>query len=219
MAQPPDLARRIAEREAENEAARAQYTYRQTVEMDEVQPRGGHYREVREVVFSPSAERSERAVGTPINTLQRLLLTQEDFDDIRNIQPVLLTPEALSRYHVRFRGDETIDGLDCWVLEIRPRQVFQGLRYFEGVLWALKSTYDVVRLEGQAVPPIYSKGQENLFPRFITFRGQVEGKFWFPFRTFADDILPFRNGPLRIRFQIRYEQYKRFGAESTITYK
>jgi hypothetical protein len=216
---PADLARRVAAREAENEKARSNYAYRQTVEIQEMQPRGGKYREVREVIFSPSGERTERAVGKPQEGLQRLKLTPEDFEDIRNIQPVLLTTETLARYEVKFRGDEIVDGADCWVLEVRPRQIFQGQRYFEGTLWALKSTSDVVRLNGQAVPPIYSKGSENLFPRFTTLRTLIDGKFWFPARTWADDTLPFRSGPLRIRFDIRYEQYQRFGAESTITFE
>jgi hypothetical protein len=216
---PADLARRVAAREEENEKARSNYAYRQTVEIQEMQPRGGKYREVREVIFSPGGERTERAVGKPQEGLQRLKLTPEDFEDIRNIQPVLLTPETLARYEVKFRGDEIVDGADCWVLEVRPRQIFQGQRYFEGTLWALKSTCDVVRLNGQAVPPIYSKGSENLFPRFTTLRTLIDGKFWFPARTWADDTLPFRTGPLRIRFDIRYEQYQRFGVESTITFE
>lgn len=209
----------MAAREAENEKARSNYAYRQTVEIQEVQPRGGQYREVREVIFSPAGERTERTVGKAQDGLQRLRLTPVDFEDIRNIQPVLLTTETLARYEARPRGDEMVDGHDCWVLEVRPRQIFQGQRYFQGTLWALKTTYDVIRLDGQAVPPMYSKGNDNLFPRFSTLRGMVDGKFWFPLRTYADDTLPFRTGPLRVRFNIRYEQYQRFGAESTITFE
>jgi len=31
--------------------------------------------------------------------------------------------------------------------------------------------------------------------------------------------LPFRNGPLRVKMTIRYKDYKRFKAESTITFE
>ena len=47
----------------------------------------------------------------------------------------------------------------------------------------------------------------------------MDGKFRFPIQTYADDVLPFRNGPQRIRLTIRYADYKRFGAESTIKYQ
>lgn len=50
-------------------------------------------------------------------------------------------------------------------------------------------------------------------------REKIDGKYWFPAVTLGDDILPFRTGPQRIRLTIRYENYKRFAAESSIEYK
>jgi hypothetical protein len=200
----------VAENEARTEEARSRYLYTQTVLIEEVGARGaagGRYREVREVIFSPDGERSERLQGSPLSALKRLILTKEDFEDIRNIQPLLLTPETLPRYRVEFKGDEIVDGIDCWVLKIAPKQVFQGFRMFEGM------TY------GQAVPPIHAEGQENLFPHFTTIREKVDGKHWFPSVTHADDDLPFKTGPLRLRMRIEYKNYKRFGVESKITFE
>lgn len=221
---PADLVRRVAEQEARNAEQRSHYAYRQEVLLEDFPERGhaGRYRETREVIFSPEGERTERLAGEPESHLARLVLTPEDFDDIRNIQPLLLTPDLLPRYQVRFRGEETIDGRDCWVLQVEPRQLLQGMRLFEGMLWVEKTGLNIVRSEGQAVPPVYShaggKDSENLFPRFVTTRAPVDG-CWFPMLTFADDTLPFRNGPLRVKMTIRYRDYKRFGAESKITYE
>lgn len=75
-----------------------------------------------------------------------------------------------------------------------------------------------MRSEGQAVPQILSLKNENLFPRFTTLRQPVDGKYRFPVETLADDTLPFRTGPQRIRLTIRYQNYKRFAAESSITF-
>jgi hypothetical protein len=69
-------------------------------------------------------------------------------------------------------------------------------------------------MEGQAVPQILTTKTENLFPRFTTIRKPVDGKHWFPAYTYADDTLPFRSGPQRIRLRIAYSNYRRFGAES-----
>jgi hypothetical protein len=218
---PPDLVRRVAALEAETEAARSRYAYRQTVRVSEFGNRGviaGEYRETREVVFLDGARREERAVGKPSNGLHRLVLTAEDFDDIRHIQPLLTTTEELARYQVRFRGEETVNGIDCWVLDFRPKQLLGGMRAFEGLAWAAKDTLAVVRTEGRAVPPVYHDGQENLFPAFVTTRKPVDGLHWFPALTIADDVLPFRSGPLRMRMEIRYEQYQKFGAETKITF-
>lgn len=216
---PPDLARRIAERELAAQHARAQYTYRQQVVIEEGGPRGGQYRETRDIIFSPTGERTEQLVRPPSNTLKRLILTPEDFADIRDIQPLLITPELLPRYIVRFKGDEDVDGRDCWVLELTPRQLFQGFRMFDGLIWAEKESLSIVRTYGRAVPELRTRTNENLFPRFTTLREPIDGGHWFPALTVADDLLDFRTGPIRMKLNIRYTQYKRFGAESTITFE
>jgi hypothetical protein len=212
----------VAARESETEAARNQYTYRQSVVIEELSAHGarlGEYREVRDIIFSPEHERTERMAGRPLLNLKRLVLTPEDFRDIREIQPLVLTTELLHLYETKFRGEEKMDGVDCWVLEVRPRQILSGQRLFEGLLWVARNDYSIVRTEGQAVPQIRSMKSENLFPRFTTIRRPVDGAHWFPVRTYADDTLQFRTGPQRIRLNIRYSDYKRFGAESSIQYE
>src|SRR5947209_2775136 len=56
---PPDLMKRVAARETENEAARNEYMYRQTVVVSDFV---GQFREVREVIFSPTGVRTEEVV-------------------------------------------------------------------------------------------------------------------------------------------------------------
>jgi hypothetical protein len=204
---PPNLVKLVAHRESETEAERNQYLYRQTVSLDELDDRGaarGHYREVRDVIFSPQHERTEELIGKPDNTLAHLVLTPEDFADIRDIQPVVLTEDRLWNYEATFRGDETVDGIDCWVLQVKPRGILSGQRLFDGMIWVEKKELNIVRLQGQAVPQIRTLKSENLFPRFTTV---------------ADDTLQFRIGPQRERLRISYSNYKRFSAESTFTPK
>lgn len=217
---PPDLAKRVAIREAETEAERANYTYRQIMveeELDDHGGRKGEYREVRDIIFSPEGQRTEQLVGKPSNSLKRLKLTEEDFRDLRDVQPYLFTPDQLFMYEVKFRGDETVDGVDCWLLQVRPRQLLQGQRLFDGQFWIDKRDFSIVRSEGQAVPQIRSTKaeKENLFPHFTTVREKF-GNYWFPVHTHADDTLYFMSGAQRIRLTVRYSQYKRFGAESKI---
>ncbi|HYW41689.1 MAG TPA: hypothetical protein VE959_02455 [Bryobacteraceae bacterium] len=219
---PPNLAQLVAHRESETEAERNEYTYRQTVTLDELDDHGGArgaYREVRDIIFSPKHERTEQLIGNPQNTLKFLILTDEDFRDIRDIQPLVLTEDRLWNYETKFRGEETMDDVDCWVLQVRPRQILGDLRYFDGMIWVGKKEYDIVRMEGQAVPQIRTTKTENLFPRFTTIRKPVDGKHWFPMYTYADDTLHFRTGPQRERLRIAYTNYKRFGVDSTFTPK
>jgi len=219
---PPGLAKRVAARATETRTALDRYTYRQSVTVVELSAMGaqtGEYREVREVVFSPGGERSEKVAGKPLNRLVRLKLTEEDFRDIREVQPFLFSTEQLWAYETRFKGEETVDGVDCWVLQVRPRQILAGQRLFDGLLWASKDDYSIVQTMGKAVPDLRSMKDENLFPHFTTLWKPVEGGLRFPVHTYADDTLDFRTGPLRTRMDIRYAEYKRFGASSAIRYE
>jgi hypothetical protein len=221
--EPPDnLAKLVARRESETEAERNEYMYRQTVALEELDDHGairGRYREVRDIIFSPKHERSEQMVGKPDNGLKALVMTPEDFADIRDIQPLVLTEDRLWNYETKFRGEETMDDVDCWVLWVQPRQILSGQRFFQGTIWVDKKEYNIVRMEGQAVPQVRTTKSENLFPRFTTIRKPIDGKHWFPIYTHADDTLHFRTGPIRERLRITYSNYKRFGAESTFTPK
>jgi len=219
---PRDLARRVAAREAENKSAREHYTYRQTVVIQEMDTRGGRtgeFRLVQDIIFSPKLERTEKQLGNPVNTLRRLQLTDEDFRDLREVQPFLFTTESLWLYETRFQGEETVDGIDCYVLSVKPRQVLDGQRLFDGILWAGKEDFSVVRSFGQAVPQILGRKRENLFPRFTTLRERIDGTHWFPIHTHADDVLPFSCGALRMKMTIHYEDYRRFQTDTQIKYE
>ncbi|MEO8371363.1 MAG: hypothetical protein ABI806_19410 [Candidatus Solibacter sp.] len=219
---PPNLIKLVAHRETETEKERAEYMYRQGVTIDEMDDHGatrGQYREARDVIFSPQHDRTEEMIGSPSHALKNLILTEEDFQDIRNIQPLVLTEDRLWNYDTKFRGDETMDDVDCWVLQVRPRQILQGQRFFDGMVWVDKKDYNIVRMEGQAVPQIRTTKTENLFPKFTTIRKPLDGNHWFPVYTYADDTLRFRTGPQRIRLRIAYSNYKKFGAESTLIVK
>jgi len=218
---PRDLAKRVAAKATDTHKALDQYAYRQSLLVEELTPSGaraGEYRETREVIFSPERERTERFVGRPVESLKRLRLTDEDFRDVREVQPFLFDADQLWAYETRYKGEETVDNVECYLLQVRPRQILAGQRLFDGLIWASQKDFSIVRTEGKAVPNIRTMKNENLFPRFTTIWAPVDGALRLPAVTAADDTLDFRVGPQRIRLTIRYTEYKRFGAESTVTY-
>lgn len=220
--EPPDhLLKRIASREAENAYARSNYTYRQTLTVNEFSDHGlrtGEYREVREVMFSPEQGRYENIVERPRSTLKRIKLTEQDFADVRNIQPFLLTNAQAPLYTLQFKGEEAMDGYNCYVVWIEPKQILSSQRFFQGLLWVRQTDFAVVRSEGRAVPQIESLKEQNLFPHFTTLRREIDGKWFFPVETYADDTLYFRSGPQRMRVVIRYSDYKRFSSDSVVRF-
>lgn len=218
---PADLAKRVSHRESETASERRQYAYTQSVRLQEMDGHGmqaGEYRETREVIFSANGDRTERFSGQPLNRLKNLVMTDEDFADIRDIQPFFMTEDQLWIYQVEYKGEEPVDGRDCWVLSIRPRQILSGQRLFDGLLWIGEDDFSVVRSEGKAVPETITGKQENLFPHFTTMRKPVNG-FWFPAVTSADDTLYFRSAPIREKLVIRYDDYKKFSADTTVTFE
>ncbi len=200
----------------------ARYTYRQHFtfyELDRTGAAAGHYQEVRDILFTAAGERSEEFVGRPVMNLHRMRLTEEDFRDLREVQPFVLTEDTLWSYEVIYKGDETIDGEPCYVFRVRPRQILEGQRFLDGLLWVSRRHRQVMRASGQPVPQIYAEKGDNLFAHFTTLYEPVDGKFWFPVKTEAADTLPFRDGLQHVRYHIGFENYKRFSAESTIEFE
>jgi hypothetical protein len=65
---------------------------------------------------------------------------------------------------------------------------------------------------------LLKRGADNQYPRFETYREQIDGKYWFPTYTRADDTLHFKDMNQRIRMTVKYEDYKQFKGSSTITF-
>ena len=52
--------------------------------------------------------------------------------------------------------------------------------------------FQIVKTCGRNVPDTHAKKkneQENLTPKFVTYREQIDGQYWFPTYTRADDTL------------------------------
>ena len=50
----------------------------------------------------------------------------------------------------------------------------------------------IVKTYGKGVG-VVKKSSDNQFPKFETYREQIDGKYWFPTYTRADDTLHFKN--------------------------
>ena len=216
-----EIVRRFAEKEKEFKAARDNYTYHQIVKVQELSPDGdvvGTYQVESDVIFTPQEARVEKVVYAPLSTLRHISISPEDERDLKSIQPFVLTTEDMPKYNVKYLGRQKVDDLDTYVFMVSPKVLEKGQRYFEGQVWVDDRDYQIVKTYGKAVPDIRKKGQENLFPRFETYREQIDGKYWFPTWTGADDTLYFSTGAQRIRMLVRYENYKQFRSTIKVTY-
>jgi len=215
-----DIIKKFAQHESEFKIARDNYTYKQSVVIQESLPGeeqpSGEYELDSEIIFTPEGHRYENVTYAPPSTLKMLSLTQQDMDDIEHVQPFVLTTDELPKYDVTYVGQEHIDYLNTYVFHVAPKRIEKNQRYFQGTIWVDDQDYAIVKTDGKAVPDIISHGQENLFPHFVTYRENIEGNFWFPTYTHSDDILHFTGQDIRQRMTIRYADYKRYGVVVTI---
>ena len=216
-----EIIKRFAAKEKEFKDARDQYTFRQDVKvmtLDGDTP-DGSYQQVFDVTFDDKGRKTKNVVFAPQPTLQRLQMTEEDFDDIENRLPFVLTSDDVGEYDILYVGQQKQDELNTYVFDIAPKQVVGKKRYFQGRIWVDDHDFQIVETYGKTVPDIRKKkGQENLFPKFTTWREQIDGQYWFPTYTRAEDTLKFSLGDIKIREIIKYTNYRRFGSKSRITY-
>lgn len=213
-----EIIRHFASKEKEFQTARDQYTYRQDVRV--ITPDdNGEYHEIFDVLFDDQGKRLENVVFAPMSSLNLISMSPEDIDDIRHRLPFVLTSDEIPEYQILYVGQQQEDELHCYVFDIAPKEIVGKKRYFQGRIWVDDHDFQIVKTYGKTVPDIRKKrGQENLFPRFTTWREQIDGKYWFPTYTKADDILHFSSGDVHIREIVKYSDYKRFGANVKITY-
>ena len=207
-----DIVNKFAQHESDFKLARDNYTYSQEVLVEDVAPNPGEYRQESDIVFTPEGRRYEHVTYSPAPSLHDFDLSPQDYKDLENIQPFVLTTEDLPKYEIRAAGTEKLDELNTYKFCVGPKRIEKGQRYFQGTVWVDSRDLAVVKTDGKAVPDIISKDNQNLFPRFVTYRENVEGNFWFPTYTHADDILHFSIGDVHIRMTVRYKNYKRFGS-------
>lgn len=207
-----DVIRQFAQHESDFKVARDNYTYSQEVLVEDLAPNRGEYRLDSDIVFTPQGRRYQKDTYAPVPTLQDFTLSPEDSKDLENIQPFVLTTEDLPKYDVQFSGQEKLDELNTYRFCVGPKRIEKNQRYFQGTAWVDGRDLAVVKTDGKAVPDILKGDNQNIFPRFVTYRENIEGAFWFPTYTHADDTLHFRTGDVRMRMTVRYKNYKRFGS-------
>ena len=214
-----EIIQRFAAKEKEFKQAREQYTYRQDVTV-KTPDDNGEYHEVFDVIFDDKGKRLENVVFAPQSTLARISMSPEDVDDIRHRLPFVLTSDEIPEYQILYVGQQQEDELHCYVFDIAPKEIVGKKRYFQGRLWVDDRDFQIVKTFGKIVPDIRKKkGQENLFPKFTTWRQQIDGKYWFPTYTKADDTLHFSMQDVHIVEKVKYENYQRFGSNVRITYE
>jgi muconolactone delta-isomerase len=167
----------------------------------------GEYHRVSTFTFDDQGNRYEKISYFPMPSFQGI--TQEDIDDLGGIQPFALEPSKVAEYDFKYVGKEKIDELNLYVFDVTPKVMPNPKktkeRLFSGRIWVDDQDLQIVKTKGKGVPETKS----NKFPIVETYREQIDGRYWFPTYSYADEELIFDKGePLHIRMKVRYSDFE-----------
>jgi hypothetical protein len=200
-------------------AALDNYTYERSVKVQTIDDDGkvdGQYFQVTDISFTPDGRRSEHVVEAPLNTLERVMMTPADFSDIEERLPFVLTKEDAGQYDITYVGKQKIDEVQTYVFDVKPKVIEKHHRYFQGRIWVDQRDLQIVVTNGKNVPDDLRKGHEDLSLPFVTYRQQIDGKYWFPVYTHGDGVLHFSAGSgylssdVHMRETVKYTNYKQY---------
>lgn len=210
-----EVIRRFAEAETQNKIARNNYTFTQDFDLKTVGEAGsitGRFHRVSDIVFDDRSNRVERITFFPPSTLTELQVTNEDMQDLAGVQPFALTTEDLPKYQIDYFGKEKVDELNTYVFDVKPKRLVKGERYLNGRIWVDDQDFQIVKVQGQAVPEV----GEQKFPHFESYRENIDGRYWFPTYIYMDDVLDFKRNSVHIKAVVRFTNYKKFGGRIRI---
>lgn len=224
---PLEIIQKFAAREEIFRQARNNYIYTQDITVQELDGNtvSGEFRLVQEITYDDKGARTENVTFAPQSSLRQLILSREDMEDFRTKMAFIMTTEDLPHYNLLYVGQQHLDEIDAYVFDVAPKAIEKGQRYFQGRIWVETHDLQIVKSCGKTVPETVANTkkkknvQENLSPKFVTYREQIDGQYWFPTYIKADDTLHFRFNDVHMREIIKLTNYKRFGAKTTIIYK
>jgi hypothetical protein len=176
----------------------------------------GEYHRVSYFTFDDSGNRFEKISYFPMPSFGAV--TQEDLDDLGGIQPFALEPSKIPLYDFKYVGREKIDELNLYVFDVTPKVMPDPKRtkerFFRGRVWVEDQDFQIVKTKGKGLP----ETKKNKFPTVETYREQIDGRYWFPTYSYADEELVYDSGDvLHVRMQVRYSAFVKASAKVKIS--
>jgi len=211
---PSEIIETFATHEAALGAARDRYAYTLDVTVETLNGSfvNGSFHQVSEVGVSDHGQRIERMTFAPQSTLRGLGITKDDLDDIRDRLPMVLKAQELSLYSISYAGQQRVDQLDTYVFDVAAKDPKKAPGRFRGRVWVEARDLVIVKTCGKTGSDenggSLGKNTANLMPTFVTYREQIDGKYWFTTYARAEEVLNFPRGGVHMREVVKYSNYK-----------
>ena len=213
---PAGIIEEFSRKEAAFKAARDRHGYTLEVTIQTLDNYGqvdGEYHQISEITLNDVGKRVERTTFAPESTLRKILLSQDDLDDIRERLPFALTPEVLPRFTISYAGRQHVDQLNTYIFDVSPKNAKKEKKLFDGRIWVDDQDLMIVKTCGKPREDENASSTKKnaiigLTPLFVTYREQIEGEYWFPTYSRADELLRFPKNFVHLREVVKYSNYK-----------
>jgi hypothetical protein len=209
---PEEIIKRFSQKEDQYIVARAGYSYKKTVRLEEFGPDGkpsGQLSLVIEAKPGPDGKMYEKTVERPQSSLHYLEMGPEDFQSLARMPAYPLTSGQLAKYNLKYLGKEQVDEVDCYIFQVKPKAVERTKAYFDGIVWVDAAYLEVVKTYGKWITDLGDMRSGTMpFNIFETYRENVDGKYWLPNYMRSDDTLNLKDANIQVRLVIKWTDYK-----------
>ena len=215
---PAEIIEKFATKETVFKAAKENYGYVVDVTIQTLGANAsvnGEYRQTSQVLLDSFGKRAERTTFAPQSTLRGMALSEDDLLDIRTRLAFAFTPEELPQFSIAYAGRQRVDQLNTYVFDVSPKNTKKGAKLFDGRIWVDEQDLMIVKTCGKprrGDKEMPKRGPAELVPTFVTYREEIEGKYWFTTYAHADEFLNFPKSTVHIRETVKYSAFKPLSA-------
>ena len=134
---PQEIIRHFTAKEKEWKQVREQYTFQQSLEVQEIVGTDvrSDYRQVSDISYN-GGKRIKSVVLAPQASLD---LTKEDVEDLEVRATFTISSDELPTYNLTYAGSQKVDDLHCYVFDVVPKTSKTGTATFkDGSGWTIR---------------------------------------------------------------------------------
>jgi hypothetical protein len=210
---PPDeIIRKFVAKEDQFAEVRPTFVAKKTIRISEYDRAGtiiGEFLQVSEATRMPDGRVANKVIEHPQPTLHAFPIEPADVKELERIPQFPLNSSQLAKYDLKYIGQEKVDEIDTYIFKVTPKSVDRAHAYLDGIIWVDTQYLEVVKTYGKWVNELGDVKFANMpFVTFETYRENVDGKYWFPSYTRAEETLHLKDGDFSVRLVIKWGEFK-----------
>ena len=218
---PPIPERQIIQKFAANEDAAKKayddYTFTQTIRIEELSDPGGKITITGESYVKPDGQRYWHMSKPIQSTLKLTSYAIEDVRPILSLPLFFLTSDQIANYDFVYAGQQKLDELNAYIFQVKPKVLRRNQWLFDGIIYVDDHDLAIVETYGKFVSEVAGTGSSLPFATFETYRENFQNKYWIPTYTSSDDYTGSGDSELHLRLVVRNTDFKLHAPESSTT--